>query len=56
MSAHVLILNRNLYAISVATWERALTLLYLDRASVVDDEYNIHDFKDWVSLSKTMSA
>ncbi len=54
--SHVLILNRNLYAIQVTTWERALTLLYLDRASVVDEEYRVHDFKDWVNLSQSMTA
>jgi 5-methylcytosine-specific restriction endonuclease McrA len=53
--SHVLILNRNLYAIQVTTWERALTLLYLDHASVVDEEYRVHDFKDWVVLSQTMT-
>src|SRR5579883_605812 len=53
--SHVLILNRNLYAIQVTTWERALTLLYLDRAAVVDEEYRVHDFKDWVQLSQTMT-
>ena len=52
--SHVLILNRNMYAIQVAPWERALTLLYLDHASVVDEEYNVHDFKDWIELSKSM--
>lgn len=54
MSGHVLVLNRNLYAIQVATWERAMTLLYLDRAAVVDEEYRTHDFRDWVELSKTI--
>ncbi|OGR87852.1 MAG: hypothetical protein A3J74_06240 [Elusimicrobia bacterium RIFCSPHIGHO2_02_FULL_57_9] len=55
MSAHVLVLNRNLYAVQVATWERALTLLYLGRAGVVDEEYQVHDFHDWVELSKTIA-
>ena len=54
--AHVLVLNRNLYAIQVTTWERALTLLYLDRATVVDDEYNTHDFTDWTDVSKAVRA
>lgn len=53
--SHVLVLNRNLYAITVTPWERALTLLYLDHAAVVDDEYRVHDFKDWVELSKSIS-
>ena len=56
MPADVLILNRNLLAIEVTSWERAMTLLYLDRASVVDEEYGVHDFKDWVALSKKMKV
>lgn len=54
MQADVLVLNRNFYAIEVATWERAMALLYLGRASVVDDEYNIHDFSDWIELSQAI--
>lgn len=56
MSAHVLILNRNLFAIQVTTWQRALTLLYLDRAAVVDEDYGVHDFRDWVELSRQIQA
>jgi 5-methylcytosine-specific restriction endonuclease McrA len=56
MSGHVLILNRNLYAIQVASWERALTLLYLDRACVVDEEYRTYDFRDWLELSQAVGA
>jgi 5-methylcytosine-specific restriction endonuclease McrA len=52
MTGHVLVLNRNFYAIQVASWQRALTLLYLDRAAVVDDEFGVHDFRDWVELSR----
>jgi len=52
MTADVLILNRNLFAIHVASWERALTLLYMDRARVVDQEYRTYDFKDWMDLSR----
>ncbi|MBI4375687.1 MAG: HNH endonuclease [Elusimicrobia bacterium] len=47
-------MNRNFYAIQVATWERALTLLYLDRASVVDDQYQTYNFSDWLELSRTI--
>jgi len=54
MNSEVLILNRNFYAIQVTTWERALTLLYLDRAYVVDEEYGTCEFRDWVDLSKMM--
>ena len=56
MTTHVLLLNRNFSAIQVTSWERALTLLYLDRAAVVDDEYQVHDFKDWIELSKSIKA
>lgn len=52
MSAHVLVLNRNLYAIAVTPWERAMALLYIDHAGVVDEDYNVHDFSDWLALSQ----
>ncbi len=44
-----------MYAIQVAPWERALTLLYLDRACVVDEEYNTYSFSDWMDLSQAMA-
>lgn len=44
-----------MYAIHVATWERALTLLYLDHACVVDEEYRTYDFKDWLTLSEAVA-
>jgi 5-methylcytosine-specific restriction endonuclease McrA len=44
-----------MYAIQVAPWERALTLLYLDHACVVDEEYRTYDFKDWMDLSQAVT-
>ena len=55
MSADVLILNRNFFAIHVTNWQRAVTLLALERAMVVDEEYNTYNFQDWIDLSQTMS-
>lgn len=52
MTADVLILNRHFCAIEVTNWQRALTLVYLDRATVVDDEYRTYDFNNWLDLSK----
>ncbi len=54
MSADVLILNRSLFAVAVTSWQRALSMLFLDHAMVVDDEYRTYAFKDWVDLSKGM--
>jgi hypothetical protein len=34
----VLVLNRSFYAVQIADWKRALTLVYLDHAHVVDQE------------------
>lgn len=50
--AEVLVLNRSFCAVEVSSWQRALSLLYLGRASVVGEDYRIHDFKDWVELSR----
>jgi len=54
MSTDVLVLNRQFYAIQIASWRRALTLLYLDHAQVVDEEYQTYDFENWRDLSQTM--
>lgn len=51
MSSDVLVLNRRFYAIHVTSLKRALTLLYLDHAQVVDAEYRTYTFEDWRALS-----
>src|SRR5476649_190 len=56
MSADVLVLNRNFYAIHVADWQRALSLVYLDHARVVDEEYRTYSFADWRELSQILST
>lgn len=52
MSAEVLVLNRSFYAIHITNWQRALSLVYLDHARVVDEEYRTYNFSDWRELSK----
>lgn len=47
----VLVLNRSFYAVQVTSWQRALTLVYLDHAAVVDQEYRTYSFDDWRELS-----
>ena len=54
MSADTLILNRNLYAIHVTSWQRALGLVFAGHASVVDEDYAFHEFESWVELSQSM--
>ena len=54
MSADVLVLNRNFYAIHITPWQRALSLVYLDHARVVDEEYRTYNFDDWRELSQMM--
>lgn len=51
----VLVLNKSFYAIQVINWQRAVSLVYLDHARVVDEEYNTYDFDDWRELSKEMT-
>jgi 5-methylcytosine-specific restriction endonuclease McrA len=55
MSGDVLVLNRRFYAVHITSWRRALTLLYLDHAQVVDEEYRTYSFDDWRSLSESMA-
>ena len=51
MSGDVLVLNRQFYAIQITSLKRALTLLYLDHAHVVDQEYRTYSFDSWRELS-----
>jgi len=55
MSADVLVLNRNFYAVHITHWQRAISLLYLDHARVVDQEYRTYNFEDWRELSQMVS-
>jgi len=52
----VLILNRNFYAIQITSWQRALSLLYIDHASVVDNDYKTYSFSDWKELSQMVGS
>jgi 5-methylcytosine-specific restriction endonuclease McrA len=47
----VLVLNRQFYAIHITSWRRALSLLYMDHAQVVDQEYRTYSFEGWRQLS-----
>jgi len=48
----VLVLNRKFYAIHITTWQKAFSLLYIDHASVVDEEYKTYSFSDWKDISQ----
>ncbi len=52
--SEVLVLNKHFIACNVTTWRRAIQLVYLDRANVVDEEYRVYNFKDWCELSQMM--
>jgi 5-methylcytosine-specific restriction endonuclease McrA len=47
----VLVLNKNFYAIQIVNWQRALSLVYLDHARVIDEDYQTYSFDDWRELS-----
>lgn len=51
----VLVLNRNYYAIHVASWQRAMTLLVSGHANVVDGDYKSYSFDDWKELSQMIT-
>ncbi|MHB9155788.1 MAG: HNH endonuclease [Endomicrobiales bacterium] len=51
MSNDVLVLNRSFYAVQITSWQRALTLVYADHASVVDGDFRTYSFEDWRQLS-----
>ncbi len=50
----VLVLNRHWTAVHVTNANRALVLLYGDRARVVTDDYATHDFDSWRDLTEVM--
>ena len=52
LNQSVLVLNRSWLAIHVCDVKRALTLLALDLARVVTEEYETHDFQSWRELSQ----
>jgi 5-methylcytosine-specific restriction endonuclease McrA len=49
-----LVLNKNYVAICVTNWKRAINLVYLDRAYVIDEDYRMYNFNDWCEISKYM--
>ena len=55
MASDVLVLNRSFFAIQVTSWQRALSLLYIGHASVVDQEYRTYSFEDWQELSQMIT-
>jgi len=48
----VLVLNRSFYAIQVISWKRAISLVYLNHANVVDDDYNTYSFDNWKEFAE----
>ena len=55
MATDVLVLNRSFLAVQITNWQRAIGLLYLDHAFVVDQDYVTYDFADWKALSEAMT-
>jgi len=48
----VLVLNKNFIPVSLTSWKKAIKLVYLERADVVDEEYRTYSFNDWFELSQ----
>ncbi|MEZ4256383.1 MAG: HNH endonuclease [Polyangiales bacterium] len=51
LRAPVLVLNRNFVPVRVTTARMAFELLYQGRARALDDEYELHDFPSWSTLT-----
>lgn len=56
LNQSVLVLNRSWLAVHVCDVRRALTLLVLDLARVVTEEFETHDFHSWRELSRFAEA
>jgi 5-methylcytosine-specific restriction endonuclease McrA len=52
LNESVLVLNRSWLAIHVCDVKRALTLLVLDLAHVVTEDYETYDFRSWCEVSQ----
>ena len=52
LNESVLVLNRSWLAIHVCDVKRALTLLVLDLAHVVTEDYETYDFRTWCEVSQ----
>lgn len=52
--SEVLVLNKHFIAVSFTNWKRAIQLVYLERADVVDEEYKTYNFNDWCELSQVI--
>jgi 5-methylcytosine-specific restriction endonuclease McrA len=50
--SQVLVLNKHFYAVAVTDWRRAMGLLYLDHARVVDESWRTYDFAGWLETSE----
>lgn len=51
LNRSVLVLNNTFIPVNVTTVRRAFTLVYLDLARIVDEQFRIFDFKSWSELS-----
>lgn len=54
MSRDSLVLNKGFMAVHIATWEKAMSLIYQGAAQAVDENLQCYDFADWVELSSMM--
>ncbi len=52
MNDSVLVLNKNFYAVAVTDWKRAISLLYLNHAMVIDESWRTYDFETWLYNSE----
>ena len=50
-----LVLNRSFYAIQIIPWQRAISLVYLEHARVVDADYQTYGFEDWRDASSLIA-
>jgi len=51
----VLVLNKNFIPVSLTSWKKAIKLVYLERADVVDEEYRTYSFNDWFEISQMIN-
>ena len=51
IEGNVLVLNRSYYPVHITSVKHAICLIFKGIAKIVDDQYQLYDFKSWSELS-----
>ena len=52
----VLCLNRQFCPLHILEWDKAISLIYQEKAKALDKDYISYSYKDWLTFSQTMDS